>query len=440
MINRIMNRLHRVFNKDPQAYPVMVVTSTVSGTIDINNSSITITHRYATNTLPLADKTLNQIKTEIDALPYLSAALYQPEHSALLAKGILPAVQQTLADGRIYMPASIFYNEMQVYAGMLQGQADRVQDANNQLYFHSATEDWLNYWGKEHFGNPRQQGEPDSQYLSRIVAEIIKIKQNNKAMEISLKQAVSAVECLVKDADFTNGTSLLYDGRAKYSGNDRYAYKYGSQPGCFYITADLPSEDTRTLDQITSTLVSTANRVKAAGTKLDGVIYKTSTSDTATISETATIVTHDTQPDILPWGLRYDGSVLHNSGRLLTFDGADTYNGDITYRLAVDGETTYSNEWDSSTATIHTDQADQHQVSIAYNGLASYDGVFDQGATPPPLYDTRMTVTARRHNLFSGLRTYGSGKQYDGSWLADGSTDYQQMRYEGIHTIQEITI
>jgi P2-related tail formation protein len=231
--------------------------------------------------------------------------------------------------------------------------------------------------------------------------------------------------------------SLNYDGAETFTGTENYGS--GVNWARFKVLLDL-GENRGVSLQETALIRDVVTEWKNERSHLDAITFRAVTTDTATISDTATIATHDTQPDILPWGLRYDGSVFHNSGRLLTFDGADTYSGSVTYRLAVDGGTTYNNEWDSSTATIHTDQADQHQVSIAYNGLASYDGVFDQGATPPPLYDTRMTVTARRHNLFSGLRTYGSSKQYDGSWLADGSTDYQQMRYEGIHTIQEITI
>jgi len=142
----------------------------------------------------------------------------------------------------------------------------------------------------------------------------------------------------------------------------------------------------------------------------------------------------------LPWGLRYDGSVQYNSGRLLAYDGADSYAGETTFNGAVAGAVTYSNAWDVARSSAHTTATDQQQAVIQYNGLAIYDGMFDQGATPPPVYDTRMTVTVKRHNLFNGVRRYGADKQHDGTLLHDGSTDFSQMTYAGIHIIQEDTI
>ena len=438
MIAKLINRLHRVFDKEPRPIPVLTVSTPCI--ITMSNAVATVLVSGSTHTIATDGMTLSQFVTALGTKG-VTATLTSGAYQILIARGVLDTHRQdTTVDNHVYYSSNLFWQEMQVYGWMLQEQSDRLLRAEQQLYLHSAENEWLDYWLKDYFGILRDTSESDAQYKDRAIAEIIRIKQNNKAMEIALKNAVAAVDCIVRDADITNGMSLQYDGTALYVGNDKYAYKYGSQPGCFYITTDLPSEDARTLDQITKTLVGTANKIKAAGTKLDGVVYKTSTSDIAIISEAAILTAKDTQADILPWGLRYDGSVNHSSGRNLFFDGSDTYNGAVPYNLAVDGETTYSNKWDSSTATIHTDQTDQQQASIAYNGLASYDGVFDQGATPPPLYDTRMTVTVRRHNLYSGMRTYGADKQYDGSVMADSTTDYSQMRYEGIHTIQEMTI
>ena len=137
-----------------------------------------------------------------------------------------------------------------------------MQDANSQLYLHSADGEWLDYWCRTYFGIPRKNFESDTEYINRTVAEIIKLKQNNKALEIALKQAFAALDCTVVDADLINNPTVLYDGTHLYTGNDTYAYRYGSTPGCFYITMDLPSEDGRTLTQITGLLTETAKRWK----------------------------------------------------------------------------------------------------------------------------------------------------------------------------------
>lgn len=439
MLGRLINRLHRVFDKEP--HPVAVVTIHTPCSVTIADGKMVISYESSAHSIDIDTMTLQELVSALSAIGIASTT--EAQYQTLSARGILDATRQnTESDNRLYYPQNIFYQEMQTYAWAMQEQSEKMLNGERQLYLHSADGDDLDYWCKQYFGSHRFTSEMgnDDQYRKRIIASILSTSQNNKSLEKALKATVSAYECDVVDIKTQEVTIAKFDGSTSYSGEASYFYEGGYQLGCFHVLTNIQMEDQTPLDDTANKIRAVVQQKKAAGTKMASLVFSATTADTATISDTATITTHDTQPDILPWGLRYDGSVFHNSGRLLTFDGADTYSGSVTYRLAVDGETTYSNEWDSSTATIHTDQADQHQVSIAYNGLASYDGVFDQGATPPPLYDTRMTVTARRHNLFSGHRTYGSSKQYDGSWLADGSTDYQQMRYEGIHTIQEITI
>lgn len=231
--------------------------------------------------------------------------------------------------------------------------------------------------------------------------------------------------------------SLNYDGVETFTGTESYGA--GVNWARFRVLLDL-GENRGVSLQETALIRDVVTEWKNERSHLDAITFRAVTSDIAIISEAAILKAKDTQTDILPWGLRYDGSVNHNSGRNLFFDGSDTYNGAVPYNFAVDGDVTYSNAWESQQSVVHATASDQQHVSIQYNGLASYDGVFDQGATPPPLYDTRMTVTVRRHNLYSGMRTYGDDKRYDGSVMADGTTDHSQMRYEGIHTIQEMTI
>lgn len=247
-----MNRLHRVFNKDPQPYQVMFVSSTVGGVLDINADGLTITHRYATVRVDFGEKTLNQVMVEINNKPYLTATLRQPTYSSMLAKGLLPSSQQDLEDGRIYMASSIFYNEMQVYAGQLQQQANMLEYGEKQLYFHSATEEWLDFWAREYFGNPRKKQEPDSQYAPRVVAEIIKLTQNNKAMEVLLDRAIPSLDVEIVDAP------------ARTWGNRDY---HGEFDAVAEIDVETISETTIKPD-FWIAIENTAAKVKAAGTRL----------------------------------------------------------------------------------------------------------------------------------------------------------------------------
>jgi len=252
VINRLMDRLHRVFNKEPQKYAVLAVTSTVGGTIDIDRYDITISHKYGTFVIPIGSKTLNQVLIEIDALQYITATLKQPTYSYMLAKGVLPATSQDMAvDGNLYMSESIFYNEMQVYAGKMEEQADQLTDAEKQLYFHSATDTWLDYWARDYFGNPRKTGETDSQYMPRVIAEIIRLTQNNKAMEVLLASAIPELNIEITDLPAKTWGERDYQG-------DFLAYSEIDTSGEIVIRPDY-----------FETIASTANKVKSAGTRLN---------------------------------------------------------------------------------------------------------------------------------------------------------------------------
>lgn len=231
--------------------------------------------------------------------------------------------------------------------------------------------------------------------------------------------------------------ALNYNGSEIFSGAEGYGA--GANWARFRILLDL-GENRGVSTSETDLIRAVVNEWKNERSHLDAITFAVSTSDTTAISEATTITARDIQPDVLPWGIRYDGSVLHNSGRNLFFDGADTYAGGVHYNVSVDGSITYQNNWESDSTLLHATESDQQQSAIKFDGLAGYDGQFDQGATPPPVYDTCMTVTTKRHNIFSGLRHYGSDSTYNGSACADGTHSYSVMAYAGIHTIQEIEI
>lgn len=231
----------------------MQVRCTVGGTINVDRNGILITHRYGAHTIVFSDKTLNQILIELNSLPYISATLNQPTFSYMLAKGILATTEQDIElDGSLYMSGSIFYNEMQVYAGKLQEQSDRLLDAEKQLYLHAATDTWLDYWARDYFGNPRKTGETDGQYTPRVIAEIIRLTQNNKAMEVLLAQAIPELDIEITDAPARN-----WDGR-DYRGE-------------FDAIAEIDAAafvGTPIREDYWATIETTANKVKAAGTRL----------------------------------------------------------------------------------------------------------------------------------------------------------------------------
>lgn len=232
--------------------------------------------------------------------------------------------------------------------------------------------------------------------------------------------------------------SLRYDGAQIFSGDEEYGA--GANWARFNISLDL-GENRGVSATETALIRSVVDEWKNVRSHLAAIVFSATTSDTATIAESTTLTAIDGQTETMPWGIRYDGSISYNSGRALAFDGADTYDGTTPYSYSIGGDILHNNAWETDRIGAVTKQSDTNTAAVRFDGLASYDGVFDQGATPAPFYDGRMTVTTKRNYLFNGVRTYGSGKEYDGSMDYSGSISFSPaMEYKGIHTIQEVTI
>ncbi len=232
--------------------------------------------------------------------------------------------------------------------------------------------------------------------------------------------------------------SLRYDGTQVFSGDEEYGA--GANWARFNINLDL-GENRGVSATETALIRAVVDEWKNVRSHLAAIVFSAATSDTATIAESATLTAIDGQTETLPWGMRYDGSTAYNSGRALAYDGADIYNGTTPYSYSVGGTVLHNNAWEADRIGAATVQVDTNTAAVMFDGLASYDGVFDQGATPPPFYDGLMTVTTKRNYLFNGVRTYGSGKEYNGSKTYAGGISFApSMEYQGIHTIQEVTI
>lgn len=191
MIRRLMDRLHRVFNRDPQAVPVVTISGVSS--VEVKGLRLLVDGEA----IDIATITLEQLVTALQVIP-VTAALTDASHGTLLARGLLESYASG-SQATLSYPTSLLYNEMQVYAWMLQGQADRITDLERQLYLNTADGDWLDFWGMTYFGVGRYTGETDEVYATRIKNEILRATQNNVALA-QIVQDATGVRCQLRDA------------------------------------------------------------------------------------------------------------------------------------------------------------------------------------------------------------------------------------------------
>lgn len=262
---RIIGRLHRVFNKDPQKVAVATIIANGTGTVEVNGTTLAIKCNYGNATFQLTG-TLTALAAAIAATYGSNVVLSVTSGmGTLLSRGLLEeGITPLSSDPKLYYPQSLLYHELKAYAGILEEQSERIRAAEKELYAHTADGTWLETWLNAYFGIMRLEGEADEQYFKRAKYEILAIKVNNKAL-MKLIADAAGLYVEVKDLNAyyftTNRTGsltnkdddVLFSVNVPYKRNAFGVYIYNGNIN--NLTANQKA-----------TIIKTCDRYRAAGT------------------------------------------------------------------------------------------------------------------------------------------------------------------------------
>jgi len=186
MRQRLMDRLHRIFNKEPNNLPVIALS--YSGSFCIITTTADSIYVKATegSVLSYIDQgtTLSDLVTKLNTLSIFTASLVSSEYADWLAIGLF---EDTIEVGsepiQLQYPQSHLWQENKTAGISLEEQSARISAAADQMYFHSSDSNWLDAWAKDYFGIERYSGETDTDYRTRAIKEIMRPTQNNVALE-----------------------------------------------------------------------------------------------------------------------------------------------------------------------------------------------------------------------------------------------------------------
>lgn len=229
-LSRLLRRLHSVFDKEPGRLAVIRATGAgvlvwieggylyanvasvvpVTAGLPTSGSGRTSGGKMIRPAQPealwdLATMTVQQVVDALNALLGVTATLLQPEMAGQLAWVLLDRPEESLDDEpNFYYPTSLLWLELATYGRMLDEQAERLGILEDQFYPDTASGSWLDYWGRDFFGVPRDQGESDTAYARRMVNEILRPVPNNVALEKAIEDALG-LECTISDAKVFEG-------------------------------------------------------------------------------------------------------------------------------------------------------------------------------------------------------------------------------------------
>jgi hypothetical protein len=185
VIDRLLQRLHNVFNRNADAAKVLSVSSVAPNfAISLKGFALTMAaDGVDTVVINISTITVGGLVEIINSTSFV-ATLSSPDHNNLLARGLL-------FDGEWFSyPSTLLYQELQTYTWTLEESIAQRQAAEKQLYAHTAEGSWLDYW-LSYFSLRRFQSENDSAFFTRGVAELFSPKVNNKALMKIISKAVT---------------------------------------------------------------------------------------------------------------------------------------------------------------------------------------------------------------------------------------------------------
>lgn len=305
MIDRLLKKLHRVFEKDPS--PIDAITIEENGEALITGGKLTVTPDGGNTTqYSLDGMTIAEIASALQA-DGIACEVADSSTADMLAIGLMSIRTETPAALRY--PTNLLYQELKVYAMLLEQQFERIGLASKQIYLHSASDEWIEYWCRQFLAHPRIRGESDDEYLRRTIAEIIRPNQNN-----------IAIEKLIEDAIGLNTT--VVDALSIF--DELSAEQQAIANGRFLLSIDVPAGmEPDVADRMISTARAIARRHKSAGTELfyEPVRKSNIHTDTVTAEDVCAAHIEVTVVDALTKGpVQYGGGLVYGTPGLVYGD------------------------------------------------------------------------------------------------------------------------
>jgi hypothetical protein len=278
-IQKLLNYIHGEFNKEPDSFVALRLRHTsdafswrVSGRVLTLYDNGNILHE-----IDLQAGNLGALVDYLATLPGFTVIYADADRMGISACALIEDTgYQAQSNGDIIRAyQSPLWAFLDAVSTELYEAKTRIDAMLDQMSILNADDDWLEEWGG-YFGIKRQIGESDTNYGNRIIAEVIRPRGNNKAIEDALLRRYgqsSSVENIIRWGDAVprfNG-DYVFDGSWTFNATATPIY------GLFKIVIGydlLNSGDPPAFIQSVRDYVET---LRDAGTHLDSVELSSST-------------------------------------------------------------------------------------------------------------------------------------------------------------------
>lgn len=236
LTNKLISFLHRVFDKDPS--PFLALRLRYAGTAmtwKVDSARLTTVPVGGVGSaisVDLTQYTLGELVNYLASRPGYTVEYADNTELSLLGAAVLldGSGDQDLSNGdHLYGYTNVLFSYMEANAVELEAAQVQVEQMLLQMSTVTASDVWLDELGG-YYAVPRLQGELDTSYGLRIIAEVLRPRGNNVAIEAAIT-AYTGQTTKVTDVVVNSGLIPLFNEADNFNGAKFYnsvaTYQYG---------------------------------------------------------------------------------------------------------------------------------------------------------------------------------------------------------------------
>ena len=227
LTKKLLSLIHRVFKKDPgQFIALRLRYSTGAMTWRVRDAVLTTVVSGGPGqslTVDLTQYTVASLVGFLSSQPGYSVVYVDgSELAGLSARVLLDAdgdIEKSNGDA-IHGYTNVLFSYLEALAVELGAAEVQIVEMVKQMSTKTASDEWLDELGG-YYGIPRLQSEPDTSYGPRIIAEVLRPRGNNVAIEAAIKVYTGQV-AKVTDVVVFGSPTPAYNGSNTHNGAITY--------------------------------------------------------------------------------------------------------------------------------------------------------------------------------------------------------------------------
>lgn len=296
LTEKLLGYLNRwVFDTSPDAFLAIRIQYDGALVWTVDDGVLTLSATGGTGTslsIDLTAYTLAELSAYIAAQSGYSIP-YQPpsDMSGVKATVLVDGAgdQNTNNGDHLYGYTSIAYAYIEAYAVELDLARTAAQEAVKQITTATASNEWLDEIG-DFFGVKRQASESDEAFSDRIVYEVVRPRNNNRAIEVAISKATGGLPSSVTDVSEPQSIFPVRDGVTKFDSVRTHSHTGKYRRNLFDVEYQFNLEGADDVNDFRNRVYSLIDRFRSAGNHLRQFTMSGGTMvDSVTLLKTETL-------------------------------------------------------------------------------------------------------------------------------------------------------